>query len=79
MARLTFSDADRETLRRERFEHPHPRVQKRMDVLWYISLGETYARAAQLGGVSPATVRFSVGIEGTADIINDITHALDSI
>lgn len=30
-------------------------------------------------GVSPATVRFSVGIEGAADIINDITHALDRI
>lgn len=62
MARLVFSDADREALRRERFEHPHPRVQQRMDVLWYISLGETYARAAQLGGVSPATVDRYVAI-----------------
>lgn len=62
MARLVFSDEDREALRRERFEHPHPRVQKRMDVLWYICLGETYARAAELGGVSPATVDRYVAI-----------------
>lgn len=62
MARLTFSDTDRELLRRERFEHPHPRVQQRMDVLWYISKGETYSRAAELGGVSPATVDRYVAI-----------------
>ena len=62
MARLIFSDADRETLRKERFEHPHPRVQQRMDVLWYICNGETYARAAVLGDVSPATVDRYVAI-----------------
>src|ERR1700712_4123834 len=62
MARLTFLDAEREALRRERFEHPHPRVQKRMDVLWYISKGETYSRAAELGDVSPATVDRYVAI-----------------
>ncbi len=62
MARLTFSDTDRESLRTERFEHPHPRVQKRMDVLWYISKGETYSRAAELGDVSSATVDRYVAI-----------------
>ena len=36
MARLTFSDEQREVLRRERFEHPHPRVQQRMEVLWFV-------------------------------------------
>ncbi len=70
MARLAFSDADRDALRKARFEHPHPRVQKRMDVLWYISKGETNAKAADLGDVSPATVDRYVavyrqrGIEG---------------
>ena len=52
MARLVFSDAERQALWRERFEHPHPRVQKRMDVLWDVSLGETYSNAARLGDVS---------------------------
>ena len=47
MTRLAFSDAEQQALRKERFEHPHPRVLKRMDVLWYIRLGETYANATQ--------------------------------
>ena len=62
MTRLTFSDAERQALRKERFEHPHPRVQRRMDVLWYISLGETYSNAARLGDVSEATVDRYVAI-----------------
>jgi len=62
MARLFFTDMDREALRRERYEHPHPRVQQRMDVLWYVSKGETYSRAAELGDVSPATVDRYVAI-----------------
>ena len=70
MARLVFSNEERQALRRERFEHPHPRVQRRMDVLWFISLGETYSNAARLGDVSEATVDRYVavyrerGIEG---------------
>ena len=53
-ARIVLTDGDWEALRWERFEHPHPRVQWRMDVLWYICLGVTYARAAELGSVFPA-------------------------
>lgn len=56
MVRLTFSEEDRQQLQRERFEHPHPRVQRRMEVLWLISGGETYSSAARLGGVSDATI-----------------------
>ena len=62
MTRLTFSEAEQQALRKERFEHPHPRVQKRMDVLWYISLGETYSNAARLAGVGDATVDRYVAI-----------------
>jgi transposase len=70
MARLTFSEEDRKQLRRERFEHPHPRVQLRMEVLWLISCGESYSSAARLADVSDATVDRYValyrehGIEG---------------
>lgn len=53
---LTFSERDLESLSEERYEHPDSRVQKRMEVLWLISQGETYQRAAQLAGVSRATV-----------------------
>jgi transposase len=56
MARIDFPAEDQEALHRERFEHPHPRVQQRMEVLWLVSQGLVYAEAARLAGVSPATV-----------------------
>jgi transposase len=70
MARLTFSEDERQQLQTERYEHPHPRVQQRMEVLWLISCGESYAHAGRLAGVSHATVDRYValyrerGIEG---------------
>jgi len=56
MARLTFSEEEQQALHKERFEHPHPRVQQRLEVLWLISQGMTYSQAARLAGVSEATV-----------------------
>jgi transposase len=56
MPRLTFSAEDQQALHKERFEHPHPRVQQRMEVLWLISQGLVYPEAARLAGVSEATV-----------------------
>lgn len=56
MPRLTFSEEDQQALHQERFEHPHPRVQQRMEVLWLISQGLVYPEAARLAGVSEATV-----------------------
>src|SRR3954471_19058919 len=59
---LVFSDDDCRTLAAERYSHPDPRVQRRMEVLWLISQGETQARAGQLGGVSKATVERYVAL-----------------
>ena len=56
MARLTFTEAEQQGLHQERFEHPHPRVQQRMEALWLISQGIGYAETARLAGVSEATV-----------------------
>jgi transposase len=56
MARLTFTDAEQQALLKERYEHPHPRVQQRMEVLWLISQGLVHAQAARLAGVGKATV-----------------------
>lgn len=56
MTRLTFSQDDQQALLQERYQHPHPRVQQRMEVLWLISQGLGYAEAARLAGVSEATV-----------------------
>lgn len=56
MSRLTFTEAEQQALHQERFEHPHPRVQQRMEVLWLLSQGIAYPQAARLAGVSEATV-----------------------
>lgn len=56
MAQLSFSEEEKQAFHRERFEHPHPRVQQRMEVLWLLSQGLTNAEAARLGGVGRATV-----------------------
>lgn len=59
---LTFTIADLAALGTERSEHPDPRVQQRMEVLWLISQGETRARCGQLAGVSKATVARYIAI-----------------
>ncbi len=56
MPRLIFSAAEQQALHQERFQHPHPRVQQRLEVLWLISQGLTYNQAARLAKVSEATV-----------------------
>jgi len=53
---LTFTDEDCEALRRERYEHPHPRVQQRMEGMWLLSQGLTRTEAGRLAGVSRSTV-----------------------
>ena len=56
MAQLSFTEEEKQAFQRERFEHPHPRVQQRMEVLWLLSQGLTNAEAGRLGGVGRATV-----------------------
>jgi hypothetical protein len=34
MFQLAFSEADKQALHYERYHHPHPRVQQRMEALW---------------------------------------------
>jgi transposase len=55
MTRFTISETDQQALLKERYEHPHPRVQRRMEVLWLLSQGLLSDEAARLAGVSPAT------------------------
>jgi transposase len=73
MAQLLFSDADRQALHRERFEHPHPRVQRRMEVLWLVCQGLAYAAAARLAGVSDATAERYVALyrQGALDALRE--------
>lgn len=56
MIELKFSEADKEELHYERFHHPHPRVQLKMEVVWLKSQGEGHGRIAELAGVHVNTV-----------------------
>jgi transposase len=55
MCRIEFSQAVVLEIERDRFEHPHPRVQRKMEVLWLWSQGLPADVVAQLGGVSRRT------------------------
>jgi len=57
MLTLNFTQADIDTFRHERYHHPHPLVQRKMEVLWLKSLGYPHADIARIAGVCPNTVR----------------------
>lgn len=54
---LEFTPAIQEALNYERYHHPVPLVQRRMEVLWLKSQGLPHAQIAQLAGVSENTMR----------------------
>jgi transposase len=57
MRRFTFTREVLDALRRERYHHPHPRVQQRMEVLWLKSQGLPHADIARLADVSRRSVQ----------------------
>ncbi len=54
---LEFTPEIQEALNYERFHHPVPLVQRRMEVLWLKSHDLPHALIAQLGGISENTMR----------------------
>lgn len=56
MIRLNFTEEDKHALNYERYHHPHPRVQRKMEAVWLKSQGESHQRIARLTGVSVNTV-----------------------
>jgi transposase len=44
-------------IRHDRYHHPHPRVQRKMEVLWLKSRGLTHADIAAFADVSPRSVQ----------------------
>jgi transposase len=54
---FTFSPEVLAEIRHERYHHPHPRVQRKMEVLWLKSQGLTHAEIASLADVSPRSVQ----------------------
>ena len=57
MRRFTFTSEDLDAIRHERYHHPHPRVQQKMEVLWLKSRGLTHEDIARLADVSRRSVQ----------------------
>lgn len=57
MIRITFAEGEIEQLRKERFEHPHPRVQRKMEALLLKSEGLPHNQITRIVGVSENTLR----------------------
>ena len=57
MRRFEFTEEQRQTVARERFFHPDPAVQRRMEILWLKLHGETHERIAVLTDTSRRTVQ----------------------
>lgn len=52
MIKIAFTEEDIKALNYERYHHPHTRVQRKMEALWFKSQGEPYNKIAQLTGIS---------------------------
>ncbi len=57
MRTFTFDDETVAAIRHDRYHHPHPRVQRKMEVLWLKSQRLTHADIAQLADVAPRSVQ----------------------
>jgi transposase len=57
MRRFEFTEEEQRVIARDRFHHPNPRVQRRMEMLWLKCHGETHERIAELTGVGRRTVQ----------------------
>jgi transposase len=57
MRHFLFSEAVVAEIAHDRYHHPHPRVQRKMEVLWLKSRGLIHADIAELAGVSPRCVQ----------------------
>jgi transposase len=57
MRRFHFTEETRQAVVEERYRHPEPRVQQRMEIVWLKSQGETHERIAELASTSRRTVQ----------------------
>jgi transposase len=57
MSRITFTEDDRSAIAFERYHHPEPFVQRKLEVLWLKSQGLAHHDIARLAGVSRASVQ----------------------
>lgn len=52
MINIEFTEAEKLALNYERYHHPHPKVQRKMEALWLKSQGEDNQTIARLTGVT---------------------------
>ena len=71
---IDFTEEKIKQLRYERFNHPHPRVQKKMDALLLKSQGLTHKKIGEILGICQDTLReyfgqyLTGGIEGLKEL-----------
>ena len=56
MVKLEFTVAEQDQLHYERYHHPHPRVQRKMEALWLKSQGVAHRQISRLTGISSTTL-----------------------
>lgn len=56
MIQVTFTTEEKDIINYERFHHPHPQVQRQMEILWCKSLGKPHQDIAAIAAVHPNTV-----------------------
>jgi hypothetical protein len=68
MRQLAFSEADKQALHYERYPHPHPRVQQRMEALGRKSQGVPHYQIAPLGASSANPLRSYLKLDQTGGV-----------
>src|SRR5512147_3316586 len=56
MIKLEFTEAEKQSLHYERYHHPHPRVQRKLEALWLKSQGVAHREISRLTGISSTTL-----------------------
>jgi len=56
MITISFSEAEKEALNRERYYHVHPRVRQKMETLWLKSQGLPHQEICRLASISEPTL-----------------------
>ena len=51
MISIEFTESEKQALHYERFHHPHPRVQRKMETVWLKSHQLPHHKIAELGGI----------------------------
>ena len=53
MILIDLTTEETEALHYERYHHPHPKVQRKMEALWLKSQGLSHKQITRLTGISP--------------------------